>query len=178
MVLFKILIVTEGEPTVMLREDLNQQASVRVVNQFYSAFCKRNVNEMIACYDEGVIFSDPVFLSLRGQDAMDMWSMLCKNGKDLQVKYEIHSCSNSNVIVLWDAFYTFSKTNRPVHNHVTAKITVLDGKIVSHNDKFDMWRWSRQAFGLTGLLLGWTPIFRSFVRKVARNSLLTFQRSQ
>jgi hypothetical protein len=43
--------------------------------------------------------------------------------------------------------------------------------IVSHHDSFDFWRWSRQALGAPGLLLGWSPVLRNQVRKQANTSL-------
>ena len=34
------------------------------------------------------------------------------------------------------------------------------GLITHRHDNFDFWRWSRQARGLPGLLLGWSPLLR------------------
>lgn len=49
-----------------------------------------------------------------------------------------------------------------------------EGKIVGHVDHFDFWRWSRQALGAPGLLLGWTPILRGKIRSRARGNLDRF----
>jgi hypothetical protein len=37
-----------------------------------------------------------------------------------------------------------------------------------------MWRWSQQALGMKGLLLGWTPLVRNKVQKSAAESLTRF----
>jgi hypothetical protein len=39
-----------------------------------------------------------------------------------------------------------------------------------------MWRWSQQALGMKGLLLGWTPLVRNKVQQTAAASLTDFAR--
>ena len=46
--------------------------------------------------------------------------------------------------------------------------------IVDHVDEFSFWKWSRQALGTKGLLLGWTPFVRRTVRTKARAGLDEF----
>ncbi|RMU63272.1 hypothetical protein ALP29_200285 [Pseudomonas syringae pv. avii] len=41
-----------------------------------------------------------------------------------------------------------------------------------------MWRWSRQALGAKGLLLGWTPLVRNAVRVQALKGLKAFTESR
>ena len=48
------------------------------------------------------------------------------------------------------------------------------GLITRHTDRFDFWRWSRQALGAPGLLLGWSPFLRAKVRGQAAASLRRF----
>lgn len=67
--------------------------------------------------------------------------------------------------------YTFSATGRPVHNVVDATFELRDGLIVTHVDEFDFWRWSRQALGPIGVLLGWSSVVRRKVQATARRSL-------
>ena len=61
-----------------------------------------------------------------------------------------------------------------MHNIIDAEFEFKDGKIFRHDDQFDFWRWSRQALGPAGLLLGWTPILRNKVQKTARKGLEDF----
>ena len=58
-----------------------------------------------------------------------------------------------------------------MHNAIDATFEFRDGLIVRHVDRFDFWRWSRQALGPIGLLLGWTPILRRKVRRTVRRTL-------
>lgn len=50
-----------------------------IITQFYSAFQNLDAEGMINCYHEEVIFQDPAFGKLKGQDAKDMWRMLCES---------------------------------------------------------------------------------------------------
>ena len=49
-----------------------------------------------------------------------------------------------------------------------------DGLIATHRDRFNFWRWSRQALGLPGVLLGWSPSLKRKVRSTAAENLKKF----
>ena len=74
----------------------------------------------------------------------------------------------------WEPRYRFSATGRPVHNVIDAEFEFRDGLIVVHRDRFSFWRWSRQALGASGLLLGWTPWLRAKVRARAEANLRVY----
>ena len=63
----------------------------------------------------------------------------------------------------WQAWYRFSATGRAVHNRIHASINFRDGLIAQHQDRFSFWAWARQALGLPGLLLGWSPFLHAKV---------------
>ena len=48
------------------------------------------------------------------------------------------------------------------------------GLITRQRDRFDFWAWSRQALGMPGLLLGWTPFLRHKVQRQAAANLQKF----
>ena len=85
-------------------------AAAAVATEFYQAFQKRDGERMVQCYAPQVTFSDPVFPTLVGRDAGDMWRMLCKTGKDLRIEFAVlPQGDNPKVVqVRWDAYYTFS----------------------------------------------------------------------
>jgi ketosteroid isomerase-like protein len=142
-----------------------------LIQTFYRAFQKRDADAMAACYHPEIEFSDEAFPLLRGARAGDMWRMLCSRSKDLAVEFrDVHADAGGGR-AHWDATYTFSKTGRRVVNRIDATFAFRDGKIVRHVDRFDFWRWSRQALGPVGLLLGWTPIVRRAVRRQAAEQL-------
>jgi hypothetical protein len=72
----------------------------------------------------------------------------------------------------WEPHYRFSATGRIVHNVIDAEFVFdAQGLIAEHRDRFDFWRWSRQALGPVGTLLGWTPMLRNKVRQQAGANL-------
>ena len=139
----------------------------QTIERFYRAFAERDGDAMAACYTPDVRFSDPAFGELHGEQAGAMWRMLTSQAKDLRIELVEDDDSSAH----WKAWYTFSQTGRPVVNDVRARFVMRDGLIAEHDDEFSFHRWSRQALGPPGLLLGWTPIIKGAVRKKARASL-------
>jgi hypothetical protein len=61
-----------------------------------------------------------------------------------------------------------------VVNRIRAAFAFRDGLIVRHVDQFPFWKWSKQALGPLGLLLGWSWPLKAMVRKKAAASLDQF----
>ncbi len=144
-----------------------------LIEAFYTAFARADAAGMIACYHQDIEFEDPAFGPLKGDDARNMWRMLVNPGLKLSfsnVKADEHSGSAH-----WEAQYTFGKTGNKVLNKIDAEFTFKDGKIIRHKDHFDFWKWSRQALGAPGLLLGWSPFLKNKVRKQALDRLRQFK---
>ena len=146
-----------------------------LIERFYAAFARRDWEAMAACYHSDVHFSDEVF-DLHGADAGAMWRMLCTSGRELHVKASGIAADDRQGRAHWDARYRFSATGRAVHNRIDARFEFRDELIVRHVDRFDFWRWSRQALGVRGWLLGWTPLLRRKVRAQAAVNLAEFKR--
>jgi ketosteroid isomerase-like protein len=148
--------------------------NAQLLEDFYAAFARRDGAAMAACYHPEARFSDPVFPALSGAEAGAMWRMLCHNGKDLRVEHSGVSADGAHGRAHWEATYTFRATGRKVHNAIDATFEFRDGRIWRHTDAFPFWRWARQALGPTGVLLGWTPLVRGKVRRLAGRSLRDF----
>ena len=147
-----------------------------LLQRFYEAFARLDGAEMAAAYAPDVRFSDPVFPDLEGERAGGMWRMLTGRAADLRVEASGIEAGPERGRAHWEAWYTFSLTGRRVHNVIEARFEFRDGLIVRHEDQFDFWRWSRQALGPAGLLLGWTPLVRNRVRAEAAKGLAEFMR--
>lgn len=145
-----------------------------LIDRFYRAFAARDADGMGSCYAADVSFADPVFPSLRGDMARGMWRMLCERGADLRVEHRGVEANDVVGKAHWEAWYTFSATGRQVHNVIEARFRFAEGRIVEHVDDFDFHRWARQALGLPGLLLGWTPLLRRKVQRLAGRGLDKF----
>lgn len=143
----------------------------QLIERFYTAFAKLDADAMLACYHPQVCFSDPAFPGLDAREARGMWRMLCAKAKDFSLEFSKVEASGDTGSAHWEARYTFSATGRPVHNVIDAEFRFADGKIIEHTDRFDFYRWTRQALGLPGVLLGWTPMVQNKVRAQARAGL-------
>mgnify|MGYP001567456278 FL=1 len=150
-------------------------ANNAVITEFYQAFNRLDADAMSACYTEDVLFSDPVFGELRGRQAGDMWRMLTSRAKEFSVVFDNLRADERTGGAHWVATYLFSQTGNTVVNDIQARFVFRDGKICEHHDHFDLWRWSRQALGTKGLLLGWTPFVQNAIRAQAQKGLKAFQ---
>ena len=153
-------------------------AHKQLIERFYAAFDQGDGDAMAACYAPDVQFSDPVFPDLRGDRAGAMWRMLTGAPGDLRIELLEHEADERSGSAHWRAHYVFSDTGRPVVNDIHASFRFEDGLIAEHHDEFSFYGWARQALGPTGLLLGWTPIVRSAVRKKAGGRLEEFTASK
>jgi ketosteroid isomerase-like protein len=154
----------------------NQQT----IEMFYGAFSRLDPDAMARCYAEDAAFEDEVF-SLHGKrEVTGMWRMLCEatraKGADVwKLQFRDVQADAASGRAHWDAHYRFSATGRLVDNSIDARFEFNPaGQIVRHQDRFDFWRWSRQALGTPGVLLGWTPVLRGKVRRQAAANLQRF----
>jgi limonene-1,2-epoxide hydrolase len=147
------------------------------LQNFYAAFARLDAETMAACYAPDAEFDDAVF-SLRGHEQVTgMWRMLADGvkakGADVwKLAYSGIEADAKTGKSHWEADYRFSATGRMVHNVIDGVFEFNDqGLITRHRDSFDFWTWARQALGLPGLLLGWTPYLHSKVRAQAAGNL-------
>jgi ketosteroid isomerase-like protein len=159
-------------PFVHASPDMQRHASL--IHAFYAAFQRRDHEAMAACYAPEAQFRDPVFLDLTGWRIGAMWRMLCERATGLDVSVTNVASEAESGSAHWEARYTFTATGRPVHNVIEASFTFAGGKIRRHIDTFDLYAWARQALGLKGLLLGWTPAVQRAIRAQAARGLDAF----
>lgn len=146
-----------------------------LIKKFYSAFQQLDAETMATCYAADVQFSDPVFSNLQDIEAADMWRMLCSKAQNFSLTYDSVRADDKTGEAHWVATYTFSQTGRTVVNDIHANFIFKNGKIVSHRDQFDLWKWAQQALGLKGLMLGWTPFMQNAIRAQAAKGLQIFR---
>ena len=151
----------------------------QLIEKFYTAFQKLDAVGMNSCYSDDIVFFDPVFGLLKGEEVNCMWEMLCKNAKDFTLTY-------GNIVTLdeeystcdWVATYTFSKTGNKVVNKIKANMRFADGKIIEHSDAFSLHKWSKQAFGILGVLIGWNSFFQNKIKRQAKQNLLKYMQAK
>lgn len=148
--------------------------NTQLITKFYTAFQNKDYKTMQECYTDTATFSDAVFVNLNAAQTKAMWEMLCIKGKDLVLTFNNIQSQGNTASAEWEAHYTFSATKRKVINNIKANFIIENGKIIKHNDSFDLYKWSKQAIGLPAVLLGRTSFFQNKIRKTAMKSLHDF----
>jgi hypothetical protein len=139
-----------------------------IIIKFYTAFANSDSRQMCECYHPNIQFRDSVFGLLKGDDVCQMWKMLIERSKGtIKIDFSEVEADEHNGSARWIATYNFSQTNRKVVNSIAAKFVFQDGLIIKHIDDFDIWKWSKQAMGIKGFLLGWTGFFQNKIQKQA-----------
>jgi ketosteroid isomerase-like protein len=166
--------VHDALPQYTLRQSMSHP-NTELIERFYTAFQQRDAETMVACYADDVVFSDPAFGELVGDEARDMWRMLVKHAQDFTLSFSDIEADDRTGRAQWVARYRFVQTGRDVVNRIDARFVFRDGLIVEHRDRFDLWLWMRQAMGVRGTLFGWSPFVQRMLRQQARRGLLHYR---
>lgn len=151
------------------------QTNTDIISKFYTAFQQLDHVAMNDCYSDDIVFSDPAFGLLRGDEVKYMWEMLCTNAKDFTLTFSnIQQLDEEYATCNWTATYTFSKTGKKVVNRIKAFMKLKDGKIIEHSDAFKLSVWAAQALGWKGQMFGWMGWMKRKIQKNARKSLVAF----
>jgi ketosteroid isomerase-like protein len=140
--------------------------NTELITSFYEAFDKGDAEGMVRCYHDDIRFQDPAFGVLKGENTKNMWRMLLSRNKgNIHITFNKVTADDKTGSAAWVAEYVFSQTNRKVINVVCARFEFADGKIIKHTDHFDLYKWTKQALGVKGYLLGWTAFMRKQIQK-------------
>lgn len=147
----------------------------QVIQKFYTAFADKDAETMVSLYNDDVVFSDPAFGTLKGINAKAMWKMLLSNKKSQsQVSFNNIQVNDATGSATWTAIYKYGPKARPVTNHVNATFEFKNGKISKHTDDFNMWKWTQQALGVSGYLLGWSNFMKNKIQGETSKKLNAF----
>jgi len=141
-----------------------------IITNFYSAFQQLDVEKMLSYYHDDIEFTDPAFGTLKGNDAKNMWRMICGRAKDFSLEYNTVTENSAH----WNATYTFSATGNKVNNNIDATFEFKDGKISKHVDVFNLHKWASQALGIKGWLIGGTSFFQKKLHKQTSSFLVAY----
>ena len=147
-----------------------------LIHTFYTAFASGDATKMCKCYHPNIQFSDPVFGILNGNEVCQMWRMLLEKSKgNLSVTFAQIEVIENLGTAFWIVKYNFGKNKRKVTNEIASKFYFKDGLIIKHTDEFNIWKWSKQAFGMLGIFLGWTGFFQKKIQEKTRLSLKNYK---
>jgi ketosteroid isomerase-like protein len=137
-----------------------------LITSFYQAFANGDAEGMVNCYHNNIQFKDPAFGALKGEDAKNMWRMLLSRNKgNIHIAFSNVTATEKTGSANWVAEYVFSATGRKVINVISAEFEFADGKIIKHTDTFDIYKWTKQALGFKGYLLGWTAFMQNKIQQ-------------
>lgn len=139
--------------------------NTELIKKFYESFAKADTEAMVNCYDDNIVFSDPAFGELKGNDAKNMWRMLLSRSKDIKITFDNVKADDKFGSANWKAEYVYSQTGRKVINKISTQFEFQNGKIIKHTDRFNLWRWTQQALGWRAYLLGWSPFMKKKIQK-------------
>ncbi|WP_179344798.1 nuclear transport factor 2 family protein [Winogradskyella ursingii] len=147
-----------------------------LIEKFYTSFKNLDAKSMGECYHQNVVFKDPAFGVLRGERAKAMWEMLCESqhGKGFKVIYSNIKANENYGSAYWEAYYTFSKTNRKVFNEIEASFEFRDGLIIKRTDEFCLHKWAKQALGIKGIFFGGMQFFKKKLQRQTNRALDDF----
>ena len=157
---------------------MSATAHRQLIQGFYQALDRRDAATMVACYAPDATFTDPAFGTLDRAAVGAMWRMLCGRATDLSVTAINIDADDRHGRAHWTARYSYGPTQRRVINEIDASFVFRHGLIVEHVDKFSLRKWARQALGLSGHVLGMTPLLSPIVRKQAIASLDAWRRRE
>jgi ketosteroid isomerase-like protein len=149
-----------------------------LIEKFYTSFANGNAQEMVSCYHDEIQFEDPAFGKLSGNDAKAMWQMLLSRNTGIKINFSNVEANEKKGSANWVAEYTFAQTGRKVINKISAQFEFADGKIIKHIDYFDIWKWTQQALGWKGYLLGWTPFMQNKIKNMTNSLLETYKKNK
>lgn len=146
-----------------------------LIKRFYKSFSDGNADGMTACYHDDIVFKDPAFGTLESDKAKAMWQMLMSRSDSApEIQFSNVSADEKYGKANWIAKYNYGPKKRKVVNNVTALFEFKDGKIIKHTDEFDLWKWSQQALGISGYLLGWSSFMKNQIQKKTNGLLRKF----
>ena len=150
-----------------------------LIRKFYDAFAAGDKKIMIDCYHNDIVFEDPGFGVLRGTRANAMWEMLLdRSNEGTIITYSDVQADEKNGSANWVAQYTYGPKNRKVVNRISATFEFKDGLIIKHTDVFNLWKWSSQALGLPGYLLGWSPFMKNKMHSMTDKMLTAYMENK
>jgi hypothetical protein len=146
-----------------------------LITKFYESFAKADAEGMVSCYHDEIQFEDPAFGVLKGDDAKNMWRMLIGRSKGgTKITFSNVIANEKTGSANWEAHYVFGDSGRKVINIISAQFEFKGRKIIKHTDYFSMWKWSRQALGISGLLLGWSSFLQQKIQKQTHGLLKAY----
>lgn len=153
--------------------------NIEIIGLFFSAFKDLNYRDMNALYREDIIYSDPLFGMLEGEQVRIKWEMVCRDvsGFELTV-IQTEEIDHEYATCKWKATWRSSRSKRRIRFEARSFMRFADQQIIEHSDGFSLTKWIAQAYGVKGEFFGWTNYMKRRVQKEYQRRLEDFSNAK
>jgi hypothetical protein len=144
------------------------------IETYFDAFSKGDYRTMRSLCDPKITFNDPVYTSLQGKSVFALHHFMAERRICPTITIRSISEKGNRVKVKWTNEYEYATYKTHISIDVRSIFHFEHTSIISQTDQYNLWKWSKMALGFTGTYLGWTPMFRSTLRRSSQQSLATF----
>lgn len=145
---------------------------LEILQNYYDVFQNLELDKMSNYYHSDVEFYDHAFGTLNKDELMAMWSMLFhKAFKSLTIEVSNIKVVDNIGFAHVECYYTYSLTNRKVHNIIDTTIKFKEDKIIKQIDIFNLKRWAEQSLGWKQSVFAGTTFFKNRLQKQTGTAL-------
>ncbi|WP_018629278.1 nuclear transport factor 2 family protein [Niabella aurantiaca] len=149
--------------------------NIEIIELFFSAFGSLDHRGMNALYSKEIIYSDPLFGMLEGEQVADKWEMVCMGIREFELTViKTEEIDHEYATCKWKATWRSSRSNRRIRFEAKSFMRFADQQIIEHSDGFSLTKWIAQAYGIKGEFFGWTNFMKRRVQKEYQRRLEAF----
>ncbi|MGJ7031405.1 nuclear transport factor 2 family protein [Niabella hirudinis] len=153
--------------------------NIEIIGSFFAAFGNRDHQAMNALYTDDIVYSDPLFGMLEGQEVRDKWEMICRGLRDFRLTViKTEEIDQEYATCLWKATWYSSRSKKTIVFEVKSFMRFGGGKIIEHSDGFSLTKWIARTYGLKGQFFGWLNFMKRKVQQEHRQQLGRFSASK
>jgi hypothetical protein len=165
---------TFAERPMRLRPVINiEQVKVNwtIIDRLFKAFQSKDADAILAAYSAKCQFNHPLIGCMSKDEFSKAVQIFIRETPDYELAFQINHVSAKRVEVEWTMTHIFHLTGRIIKQNGKTTCFLSANSVVRQIDQFDRRIWSRQAMGVTGLVLSFVPGWKSFIERELRNTL-------
>lgn len=150
-----------------------------LVEKFYRCFEYLDGEGMVSCLAEDTIYNDPIYGIIKGEYAAGLWRMRCKNLVDMKIDIiDFVELDHEYIKCKWNSTFFSRSSAKQISMTMTSFMKINDQKITEHSDAYRLSDWLAKAYGLTGILFGWSGWMKKREQSRYRTMLEKFVQNQ
>jgi hypothetical protein len=146
----------------------------QVLHRYQQAFSQGSIESIKRCYASDVIYFDPLYGYLHGDQVGYMWASKFAEFATYTISTgELADQGDGYYNMKYDIAYT-SRSQMSIKMAVQCFFKIDDERIVEQSEAFSVHELLRQERGLIGHLMGWNRMMQQSRKNKARRMLLNF----